>query len=128
MTDLAPIDHAVDVARLRGPGVYLLVREGRVVYVGQSKNPLSRIGQHSRSFAFDRVLFISEPNDSERTAIEAALVRRLDPLESGYASKKTIKRDPEILARFGLTFDPVTAAAARARSAKSWSVDARAKR
>ena len=36
----------VDVSASLKPGVYALVREGVVVYVGQSKRPLSRIEAH----------------------------------------------------------------------------------
>lgn len=40
----------VDVSAMLKPGVYALVREGVVVYVGQSKKPLARIDAH-RSLA-----------------------------------------------------------------------------
>jgi excinuclease UvrABC nuclease subunit len=35
------------------PGVYFLLRRGKIVYVGQSKNPLFRIGQHATRLKFD---------------------------------------------------------------------------
>ena len=48
------MEGAIDISAVLRSGVYLLSREGRVVYVGQSKCPLARIAAH-RSLARKRV-------------------------------------------------------------------------
>ncbi len=40
----------VNVSAMLSPGVYALLRDGVVVYVGQSKRPLSRIAAHKSNW------------------------------------------------------------------------------
>lgn len=108
------------VTDLIKPGVYVLIRDGAVVYVGQSNNVLARVGMHCKSFAFDRVFYIPEPQKQERLAIEGALARRFNPPKSNVVSSRHQARDAEILARFGLELDATNAAAMRARVAACW--------
>jgi len=42
----AMLEGFVDVTPMLKPGVYALLREGVVVYIGQSKKPLSRVEAH----------------------------------------------------------------------------------
>lgn len=62
------------------PGIYVLFHGDEVVYVGQSKNPQARIGQHAASpvKTFDSFVFIpcaEEHLDRE----EVAMIRRFRP-------------------------------------------------
>jgi len=61
-------------------GVYFLVKDGRVVYVGQSVNVLERVLKH-RTKDFDEVWFLAcrecELNEKERSFLDA-LVPRLN--------------------------------------------------
>ena len=62
-----------------GPGCYFLVRNGAVVYVGQSVNVTSRVAQHyGGEKKFDYVLWLPVPA-SELDRIEGALIRHLRP-------------------------------------------------
>jgi hypothetical protein len=47
-----------DVSGLLCCGCYVLLWRGEVAYVGQTENPMQRIGNHSRSYRFDRVWFV----------------------------------------------------------------------
>lgn len=66
------------------PGVYFLVENDEVVYVGQSVNPMSRIGEHLRSKAgkFDRVYFIPVPQFM-LDAVEGGFIKLLSPRLNG---------------------------------------------
>ena len=50
MEDCVVLDGFVDVSVMLMPGVYALVRNGVVVYVGQSKRPLARISTHKSNW------------------------------------------------------------------------------
>ncbi len=47
-----------DISGLLCCGCYVLLWRGEVAYVGQTENPMQRIGNHSRSYRFDRVWFV----------------------------------------------------------------------
>mgnify|MGYP000214506835 CR=1 FL=1 len=65
----------IDRKQLR-PGIYFLISNGSVVYVGQSKNILGRVACHTEK-NFDRVAFLncceSELNATERLFIDALM-------------------------------------------------------
>ena len=46
----AVLDGFVNVSTVLLPGIYALVRDGVVVYVGQSKRPISRIAAHKSNW------------------------------------------------------------------------------
>lgn len=76
-------------------GVYLLYDKGEVVYVGQSKNPMYRIGSHIQEGKkqFDEFLVYETENYD---AVEAFLIRALRPkynLEHPYTQAKRIKSE-----------------------------------
>ena len=70
------------------PGVYFLVGEHsgvseRVLYIGQSLNPIARIGDHRKSKTFERAYMIPVPSFL-LDAVEGALIRAFNPpLNSG---------------------------------------------
>jgi hypothetical protein len=79
--------HPASAGRLAGAikdtmadcGVYLLLRAGRVVYVGTSKNCGARIADHRASGRdFDRAYYIFA-EDGDRDRLEAILIRQLAP-------------------------------------------------
>lgn len=87
--------------------VYLLLREGRVVYVGSTRCFEARIGQHLESNdprvprkTFDRVLFLRLPA-SDVLHYEGALARAFRPEFNGSCPGDK-GRDAEILAGLGL--------------------------
>ena len=60
-------------------GVYLLLRRGRVVYVGSSANCANRIGQHkTNGRAFDKAFYIFA-DAGERENLERTLIRAIQP-------------------------------------------------
>ena len=66
---------------LLSPGIYFLCQGSEVVYVGQSVNVPSRLGQHTDK-EFDRVFFLPWPqNDLNR--VESAFIRLLCPPFNG---------------------------------------------
>lgn len=82
-------DHVEVPAALRGikglcrvteypPGVYFLVEDDEVVYVGQSTNPAARIPDHAQHKKFTRVYMVPVP-PSALDEVEGALIRTLKP-------------------------------------------------
>jgi hypothetical protein len=68
-----------NVSYLLHPGVYVLCYRGEAVYVGQSRRPLSRIGQHFNGYIrFDRVYFIRCECD-ELAELESRMIHTLMP-------------------------------------------------
>ena len=60
------------------PGVYVLRWQGRVMYVGQSIEVFSRLGQHSRRIMYDEVFFV-RCEKGELNSIEQELIDKLKP-------------------------------------------------
>tara|TARA_Y100000310_G_scaffold299771_1_gene334890 strand:+ start:380 stop:1126 length:747 start_codon:yes stop_codon:yes gene_type:complete len=98
------------------PGVYFLVREGRVVYVGQSINVHGRTNSHARErkrqqeingiggYVFDFALFLPVPR-SDLMPVEAAFIRSLVPEYNGKVRSGIRPEDAEWLRAYdpGLT-------------------------
>lgn len=62
--------------------VYFLIKDNRVVYVGQSVNIAGRLVDHFRTKEFDRVLYLLVP-ESELDRTEGAFIRFLKPPLNG---------------------------------------------
>lgn len=128
VASLAEICAEVPLPEPSKRGVYILIHQGDIVYIGQSTNVLGRIGMHVSKFEFDRVLWIPASSSPERMAIEGALIRRFNPRHCRRCSKKYIKQDKEILARFGLEPDPVAAAESKRRNDECFPLAGRIRR
>ena len=80
------------------PGIYFLIRDGEIVYVGQSTcNILERIARHTRDKVFDSFTVIHMTSDVDLDRLEAEYVYQLNPeynktmpRNSPYASKATL--------------------------------------
>jgi hypothetical protein len=59
-------------------GVYFLASQGRLVYVGQSINVMSRIGAHFGAKTFDFAFFVRVP-PSDLDFVEGEFIRTLKP-------------------------------------------------
>lgn len=110
----------------RGPiGVYLLISNGSVIYVGATSNIAARVANHAygansdqprkRPKAFDRVVWIALAT-ADVSAYEGALIRALRPPLNRRAPAPC-GRDAEILARLGLPGHDEVAAQAAFRTA-----------
>jgi len=64
------------------PAVYFLVEKDKVVYIGQSTNPASRVAAHDNIKVFDRVFILPVPR-SVLDGVEGALIRLLQPKLNG---------------------------------------------
>ena len=89
------------------PGIYFLIRDGEIVYVGQSTcNILAHITHHLRDKDFDSFTVIHMTGDVDLNAVEAAYVYALRPEYnksmppgSPHVSQQTLQN------RLGLTWD-----------------------
>src|SRR5262249_16818161 len=73
--EIIMLEEFEEVSVLGTCGVYILVNEGTVVYVGKSKNLWSRIGSHMKGeskMKFDRLLFKFCP-EADLEALESRL-------------------------------------------------------
>ena len=66
------------IAAVVRPGIYFLISDGVVIYVGQSCDVHSRIVAHMREKAFDRVAFIS-CNPRHLNLLESLYIHLLQP-------------------------------------------------
>lgn len=103
---------SLDVPRL--VGVYLLVRDGEIVYVGQSNDVVGRIIEHRKSGKqFTDTMFLALPEEL-LCSYEGALIRALRPrLNKGCPAGGA--RDGEILEKFGLKYELSLASPRRPR-------------
>jgi hypothetical protein len=84
-------------------GVYFLIREDRVVYVGQSVNVTSRVGSHvsEGQKRFERAIYLPVPL-SDLDGVERAFIRALRPEYNGTANNGDPDLiDEEWLAKYG---------------------------
>ncbi len=73
---LSEIDVIVEIPAAHPPGVYFLCQGNKVVYVGQSKTPSTRIAAHQADKKFNRV-FLIPTNDLDN--VEQEYIRKLRP-------------------------------------------------
>lgn len=62
-------------------GVYFLIEDSKIIYVGQSGNVLARMSGHTDK-RFTEVRMIEVERDAERLRIERILIRMLKPVEN----------------------------------------------
>ena len=71
------------IAASQGPGVYLLLLAGEIVYVGSSLGMGERVEQHRNYHRpFDQVFFIPTTKE-ERAALERILIKAIKPKQNG---------------------------------------------
>ena len=59
-------------------GVYLLIKDGKIIYIGESSHLLSRLQNHHYGFGC-QVLFIKCSNAEERLKLESELINKYNP-------------------------------------------------
>jgi len=64
------------------PGIYFLIRNGEVVYVGQSAIPMRRLGDHARDKIFDSVAFVPCPLEDVKK-VERQYIKQFQPVYNG---------------------------------------------
>ena len=70
--------------RFTYPGLYFLIRDNEIVYVGQSiTNVLVRIGQHSLDKEFDSVTVLQTLPNANLNDLEASYIYHLEPQYNG---------------------------------------------
>lgn len=79
---LSMADHLYRFSDFGMSGVYFLVKNRKVVYVGQSVNIAGRMIEHVKTKDFDSVFYLKVPN-SELDEVEGAFIRALDPVLNG---------------------------------------------
>lgn len=81
-------------------GVYFLVFDDVVVYVGQSIHVMARVAWHTRDKIFDRAFYV--PVDpKELDAVEGAFIRALAPKWNGRTDVGKSSDDAAVLAKYG---------------------------
>jgi len=63
-------------------GIYFLIHEKKVIYVGQSTNIMKRLYEHKIRKSFKRIFtsyFIVECDSSELTRLEYAYIKKISP-------------------------------------------------
>jgi hypothetical protein len=68
----------LDISVLLGSGIYFLRWKGSIVYIGMSKNPLARIGSHSKGKIYDSIWFYPCPL-SKVKGLESSLIYTFRP-------------------------------------------------
>lgn len=86
------------------PGVYFLIKAGRVVYVGQSVQVGSRVLAHLGAKDFDAAVYLPVP-ESELSAVEGAFIRALNPPLNGNAPSGTQEQDRGVMAKLTAVCD-----------------------
>lgn len=77
--ELSKMDGLKEVLDFERPsGVYFLINDGRVVYVGQTREIMLRLYTHRKQKDFDKVYMIEVPNQ-ELDTVERKLIKVLDP-------------------------------------------------
>jgi hypothetical protein len=74
-------------------GVYFLVKENKIVYVGQSVNVYSRVGHHSGVKDFDRVAWI-ECEKEKLDLLESIYIHLFEPELNGNSGTSNLKSAP----------------------------------
>jgi GIY-YIG catalytic domain len=75
---------SISVDRTKMQGIYFLLKDGKVIYVGQSSNVMARIGVHiaNPKKSFDSYSFFKVENYDDLNVIETYYIYKFDPLEN----------------------------------------------
>ena len=60
------------------PAIYFLIKDDKIMYVGQSINPLNRVGTHISTRKFDRITFLMCHKD-QMGALERFYIKKFMP-------------------------------------------------
>lgn len=91
------------------PAVYLLYKEGKVIYVGQSNNPCKRIFYHVNNKDYDEAFILPVPK-ADLLVVEAVLIRTFrPPLNIGATGFADNTYDKSILRLYGFKAAPYNA-------------------
>lgn len=111
LTEVEIVEHSVPIARSKAAGVYFLISEGRIIYVGSSVLMIGRVAFHVRKgfMRFDRVAAILCDHRVLR-ATEDAYIAKFNPIynranKSGVSFPDDIVAGEAIHQREFLTFE-----------------------
>ena len=82
--ELSGLEGLLDVSHWVGPtcGIYFLIKDRELAYIGQSVHAASRIVGHSQEKSFNSAYFLPVPK-SELNRVEGALIRFFEPPLNG---------------------------------------------
>lgn len=75
-------------------GIYFLIKESKIVYIGQSINLLSRIGNHAARIDFDKYTFIKCEKENLND-VESTLIKRFNPKHNVQHRRFTLADFPD---------------------------------
>lgn len=79
MVNINELDVLTDaIASPKCAGIYFLIKESKIVYIGQSINLLSRLGSHTKRIDFDKYTFVKCAKE-HLNDVESALISRFNP-------------------------------------------------
>ena len=61
------------------PGIYFLIKDNNIVYIGKALNPISRILDHRGRKNFDTAYLLAVPIVDHHNGLEGALIRLFKP-------------------------------------------------
>jgi hypothetical protein len=73
------LDKALPVNQVKRQGVYFLVKNDEIDYVGQTVNLYSRLGTHEKLKRYHRVAFLPIPEKSSLNDVENYYIRTFQP-------------------------------------------------
>ena len=93
MPDLDKVVHVGDFSQMAVTGIYFLIHEGVVVYVGQARNIRSRVGQHLSEGAkeFNSVAYV-RCKLSSLDCLERGYIERLLPKYNQCSQSKALRQ------------------------------------
>jgi hypothetical protein len=73
------------LVKLLRSGIYILLQNLEIVYIGQSKCVLTRLSTHinEKNKKFNGIRMIVEPDEKERLAVEQLLIAKYQPIYNG---------------------------------------------
>ena len=77
-TEQEIIRRGLPTSSIRLMGIYFLIKDGRVTYVGQSKNIHQRICEHMKTKDFSSFYYI-ETEEGDLSMLEAFYIHKLEP-------------------------------------------------